>query len=1200
MEQHWSELGNTLQPLTCSVTCRFGDDSIVTHNSHLYTRTRTTITIERRSFQADHGLNEPVVRRLVEAIDHDDVETNTTAENASVEADWVHDYGILKPILSARGFNVSGASRLCELPSVYCNSGYRRRVPSYAASLMGQNWVGKEYQLVMTVPDKAINATMDAVLFDLKRVGFFQVYVNSGIMPAGIERLTTANLIWIEGNQTHGLEGPLPPGFWSLKTRMFLMAQMGPQFTGQLDAVLPMCDHLDYRLYLYRLQGLTGDISGLKACKKVVGRFEIFLNPKLSGNVFDVMLDWDGLGGAINLWGCNFRGKVPGAATSTTAASDRWVQWCNARSKLNFRASQLVGGPLPAGLQACSDKLTRFHVADDAITGPFPLTLAGNSNFDTTGLSIWGNKFTGPLPDIPAQVTTLDLKRNRWSGDIPASWAASDLTSLDLSSCQMSGPIPNITGKISSVILSDNRFSGQVPESWYANYKLQKIDLSRNQISGPPFAWGWTSTDPRDNYNVATFLSAYRASPSWPLTSISFSGNPLNISAGFLLGMLAEYALEDVQAATCGLEGYVSSLDLFAHAPAAGGGVETRAGSVAYNNLKLLDLAGNSITSFGYNAAAARRSTCWAGSDWALRLPQLGDLNLEGCAQLTSLHPQVYVVQKLNVLGTPKLMGPPVVANKSSCSSAAGQAAASCSGELWPACFYLIPVYEDVQSEPRTECGELGVEGFTGERPVIKVSPELFAKQALCRCKAAYYGASCADNVTDGRAPRDVAGGEDGDISSTNLAIIIAVSVVALLAVGGGLLLWWRRINANKRKSNAFEIALQAQIKEAEAAQASSGIGGYYAGEEDLNSIPDTASVTAEIFGDLQFEEILTVGMREHWLIPAEHFKLDSSAVASGGFGEVRCAKLLGSTEVAIKIPRRKGNKVLQSEVKALVNEMRLFRRIRHPNVVLFHGVTAFRIADAAVLCLVLEWIPGGDFGKYVRQRRENGSFQSQCERYRTDKSKMVDEQRLLIDTARGLSYLHGQEPVLLHRDLKPGNILVETSDPPRAKLADFGLSVLMSGDDPSIRAGTRNYMAPEVAESKSYTTPADIYSLGSICAFVLSSKHPSGLGEDAWKVCQDAMADASTALQTVAHVGLHCLPQEPSGRAKIDEIYKMLAEETPCDIQTCDIQAISLQEKGALSGSGGGNSTAMPTHSQSKTPSSASPTPPEDPRLSL
>jgi serine/threonine protein kinase len=99
---------------------------------------------------------------------------------------------------------------------------------------------------------------------------------------------------------------------------------------------------------------------------------------------------------------------------------------------------------------------------------------------------------------------------------------------------------------------------------------------------------------------------------------------------------------------------------------------------------------------------------------------------------------------------------------------------------------------------------------------------------------------------------------------------------------------------------------------------------------------------------------------------------------------------------------------------------------------------------------------------------------------------------RLLLKWVRqiciALRGLHGQTPPLLHRDLKPDNVLLGTDG--TVRLIDFGLAARMleSGHSPGT-AGTIQYMAPETAEGASVPA-SDIYSLGLVMYEGLTGRH--------------------------------------------------------------------------------------------------------------
>jgi serine/threonine protein kinase len=92
---------------------------------------------------------------------------------------------------------------------------------------------------------------------------------------------------------------------------------------------------------------------------------------------------------------------------------------------------------------------------------------------------------------------------------------------------------------------------------------------------------------------------------------------------------------------------------------------------------------------------------------------------------------------------------------------------------------------------------------------------------------------------------------------------------------------------------------------------------------------------------------------------------------------------------------------------------------------------------------------------------------------------------QIFIQILEGVNYLHKQNPPLIHRELKPANILLKKSDSKGVcvKIADIGLVVVQKYSEQShtMDRGTPEYTAPEVRDSKKYDTKADIYSLGVI-----------------------------------------------------------------------------------------------------------------------
>src|SRR5207244_8406355 len=112
----------------------------------------------------------------------------------------------------------------------------------------------------------------------------------------------------------------------------------------------------------------------------------------------------------------------------------------------------------------------------------------------------------------------------------------------------------------------------------------------------------------------------------------------------------------------------------------------------------------------------------------------------------------------------------------------------------------------------------------------------------------------------------------------------------------------------------------------------------------------------------------------------------------------------------------------------------------------------------------------------------------------------------LMAKVARAVQYAHGQG--ILHRDLKPGNILLDGRGEPL--VSDFGLAKWLDTTSDVTRTltifGTPGYIAPEQArgQAASLTPAADVYSLGAIL-FDLFTGRPPFLGEHALAVIQQA-----------------------------------------------------------------------------------------------
>lgn len=195
----------------------------------------------------------------------------------------------------------------------------------------------------------------------------------------------------------------------------------------------------------------------------------------------------------------------------------------------------------------------------------------------------------------------------------------------------------------------------------------------------------------------------------------------------------------------------------------------------------------------------------------------------------------------------------------------------------------------------------------------------------------------------------------------------------------------------------------------------------------------------------------------------------------SGGYGVVYRALDVGLDRlVAVKVLTKGAVEPYRSRFR---REAILASKLEHPNVV---KIFAWR-DDLDPVCLVMQWVEGADLRTLV------------------DKGGPLPPDRavrLLRQAASALDAAHAPEKGVVHRDVKPQNLLV--ADPggagEKALLTDFGLSasstlavdVALSYEG---RVGTPDYMSPEQAAEKGLDWRTDLYSLAAVAMFALTGR---------------------------------------------------------------------------------------------------------------
>jgi serine/threonine protein kinase len=211
--------------------------------------------------------------------------------------------------------------------------------------------------------------------------------------------------------------------------------------------------------------------------------------------------------------------------------------------------------------------------------------------------------------------------------------------------------------------------------------------------------------------------------------------------------------------------------------------------------------------------------------------------------------------------------------------------------------------------------------------------------------------------------------------------------------------------------------------------------------------------------------------------------------VGEGGMGVVFEARQLSlNRRVAIKlIPAELAS---QSDfIERFDREAKVLATLSHPNIVAIFDL----IQVSSMAFIVMEYVEGKDGEGPVDLRLLQ-------QKEKLDYSKI---RRISLEIARALAYTHSHG--IVHRDVKPGNILVDKSG--RIKLTDFGIAtdtnqrdLHLTNDRSAI--GTPNYMAPEQqSDAARVDGRADIYSLGVLLYELLTGSLPRGAFEPPSKI---------------------------------------------------------------------------------------------------
>lgn len=211
------------------------------------------------------------------------------------------------------------------------------------------------------------------------------------------------------------------------------------------------------------------------------------------------------------------------------------------------------------------------------------------------------------------------------------------------------------------------------------------------------------------------------------------------------------------------------------------------------------------------------------------------------------------------------------------------------------------------------------------------------------------------------------------------------------------------------------------------------------------------------------------------------------SEIARGGMGVVYRARQISLNRIIALKMILSGHVADPEQIKRFQLEAEAVANLDHPGIVPIYDIGEFNGQH------------------YFSMKLIDGKTLSQlAAELRKDRPRAIDLVARIADAVH-----HAHQRGILHRDLKPGNILVDSDEQPI--VMDFGLARHTSRDHGLTQTGaivgTPGFMSPEQAAGESVTTAADIYSLGAIL-YQLVCGRPPHQGESVMKTVMSVMHD--------------------------------------------------------------------------------------------
>jgi len=247
--------------------------------------------------------------------------------------------------------------------------------------------------------------------------------------------------------------------------------------------------------------------------------------------------------------------------------------------------------------------------------------------------------------------------------------------------------------------------------------------------------------------------------------------------------------------------------------------------------------------------------------------------------------------------------------------------------------------------------------------------------------------------------------------------------------------------------------------------------------------------------------------------------------LGAGTYGIVyKTFNIISGNKHATKILKK--NLIRQDYWKRIKSEMEMIKTVNHPNIIKF--VDTFE--NSEYYFIVLEYIKDGNLTKCMKSKL-----------YLSENTVKI----IIFQLANALQYLKSLG--IIHRDIKPDNILVDKSeDDLKIKLSDFGLAkVLFNKETTNECCGSIPFSAPELLRKRDYGHAVDIWSLGVLIYYLLTYSFPFNMNLDknvlVKSICADTLSFAKLSNRSNDATDLikKCLNRDVVRRISIEEVLK-------------------------------------------------------------